>query len=72
MPIAALIAVIYRYVRDELDGRSPQVAPDGTEARVEGDDDGAALTRERVAAPGDPTVGGAAVARDDESPRSSG
>jgi predicted PurR-regulated permease PerM len=72
VPIAALIAVIYRYVRDELDGRHPQVAPDGTEARVEGDDAGAALTREQVAAPGDPTVGGAAVAQEDGTSRSSG
>ena len=30
VPIAALIAVIYRYVRDELDERSPEVADDGT------------------------------------------
>jgi len=72
VPIAALIAVIYRYVRDEIDGRSPEVAPDGTEARIDGDDAGATLTRERVTAPGDPTVGGAAVGRLDESPRSSG
>jgi predicted PurR-regulated permease PerM len=26
VPVAALIAVVYRYVRDELDGRSPEVA----------------------------------------------
>ena len=36
VPIAALIAVVYRYVRDELDGRSPEVAPDGTQARIRG------------------------------------
>jgi predicted PurR-regulated permease PerM len=71
VPIAALIAVIYRYVRDELDERNPQVAPDGTEARIEGDDSGAELTREQVTTPGDPTVGGAAVGRD-EAPRTSG
>jgi len=69
VPIAALIAVIYRYVRDELDERSPEVAPDGTAARLEGDDSGAELTREQVAAPGDPGIGGAAVSRDDTSPR---
>jgi predicted PurR-regulated permease PerM len=69
VPIAALMAVVYRYVRDELDGLNPQVAPDGTEARIEGDDTGAALTREQVTAPGDPTVGGAAVGRTDETPR---
>ena len=27
VPIAALIAVIYRYIRDELDERSPEIAP---------------------------------------------
>jgi predicted PurR-regulated permease PerM len=69
VPIAALIAVVYRYVRDELDGLNPQVAPDGTEARIEGDDTGAALTREQVTAPGDPGVGGAAVGRTDETSR---
>jgi predicted PurR-regulated permease PerM len=55
VPVAALIAVIYRYVRDELDGRHPEVARDGTEAAVAGDDDGAALVRapagDRPAAP---------------------
>jgi predicted PurR-regulated permease PerM len=45
VPVAALIAVIYRYVRDELDGRHPEVAGDSTEAGVTGDDDGAALVR---------------------------
>lgn len=69
VPIAALIAVAYRYARDELDGLSPQVAPDGTVARIEGDDTGAELTREQVTTPGDPTVGGAAVGRTDESTR---
>ena len=72
VPIAALLAVIYRYVRDELDGRNPQVSPDGTEARIEGDDSGAELTREQVTTPGDPSVGGAAVGRKDEAPSSSG
>ncbi len=72
VPIAALLAVIYRYVRDELDERHPHVAPDGTEARIEGDDAGAELTREQVTTPGDPTVGGAAVGREDETPRTSG
>ena len=71
VPIAALLAVIYRYVRDELDGRNPQVAPDGTEARIEGDDSGTELTREQVTTPGDPTVGGAAVGRKDETPHAS-
>jgi predicted PurR-regulated permease PerM len=45
VPVAALIAVVYRYVRDELDGRHPEVADDGTEPAVTGDDDGAALVR---------------------------
>jgi hypothetical protein len=66
VPVAAIIAVVYRYVRDELDGRSPEVAADGTEARVEGDRTGAELTREQVAPPGERS---AAVAAEDESPR---
>jgi predicted PurR-regulated permease PerM len=53
VPIAALIAVAYRYIRDELDGRSPEVAPDGTQARVEGDASGAEVVREPVHAPVD-------------------
>jgi predicted PurR-regulated permease PerM len=51
VPIAALLAVIYRYVRDELDNRSPEVADDGTVARVTGDDTGAEVVHEPVAAP---------------------
>jgi predicted PurR-regulated permease PerM len=61
VPIAAIIAVVYRYVRDELDDRSPEIAPDGTEARIEGDRTGAELTREQVAPPGER---GAAVSAD--------
>jgi len=53
VPIAALIAVIYRYIRDELDGRAPEIAPDGTQARVEGDVTGAEVVRERVTTPAD-------------------
>jgi predicted PurR-regulated permease PerM len=51
VPIAALLAVIYRYVRDELDDRSPEVADDGTRARVTGDDTGAEIVHEQVTAP---------------------
>jgi predicted PurR-regulated permease PerM len=51
VPVAALVAVIYRYIRDELDERSPEIAPDGTEARLEGDVSGAELVREQVTAP---------------------
>jgi predicted PurR-regulated permease PerM len=51
VPVAALIAVVYRYVRDELDGRNPEVADDGTTAQVRGDETGAEVTRERVASP---------------------
>jgi predicted PurR-regulated permease PerM len=51
VPVAALIAVIYRYVRDELDGNSPEVAPDGTRARLVEDESGAHLIREQVAEP---------------------
>jgi predicted PurR-regulated permease PerM len=66
VPVAALIAVIYRYVRDELDGRSPEIAPDGTEARIEGDDSGAELTRQQVDTPGPHE---ATVAATDDPPR---
>jgi predicted PurR-regulated permease PerM len=61
VPIAAIVAVVYRYVRDELDERSPEIAADGTEARLEGDREGAELTREKVAPAGERT---AAVASD--------
>jgi predicted PurR-regulated permease PerM len=53
VPIAALIAVTYRYARDQLDGRSPEVAPDGTVARLQGDVSGAEVVREQVTTPGD-------------------
>jgi predicted PurR-regulated permease PerM len=53
VPVAALIAVIYRYARDELDDRSPEIAPDGTQARLRGDVAGAEVVRERVTLPGD-------------------
>ncbi|MGY1700443.1 AI-2E family transporter [Geodermatophilus sp. SYSU D00766] len=46
VPVAALIAVVYRYVRDVMDGRHPEVAGDGTQTQVAGDDDGAVLTRD--------------------------
>jgi predicted PurR-regulated permease PerM len=58
VPVAALIAVIYRYIRDELDDRSPEVADDGTRARVTGDDSGARVVRDQVAASGSPTERG--------------
>ncbi|RBY97752.1 AI-2E family transporter [Blastococcus sp. TF02-8] len=51
VPVAALIAVVYRYVRDELDDKEPEVADDGTRARVHGDDSGTAVVHEQVAAP---------------------
>jgi predicted PurR-regulated permease PerM len=53
VPVAAIIAVVYRYARDQLDERSPEIAPDGTEARLEGDRTGTELTREQVAPPGE-------------------
>jgi predicted PurR-regulated permease PerM len=51
VPVAALIAVVYRYVRDELDDKSPEVQEDGTRARVTGDDEGAELVHDRVEPP---------------------
>jgi predicted PurR-regulated permease PerM len=52
VPVAALIAVVYRYVRDELDGRTPEVADDGTRVQVTGNDTSATVVRERVRPPG--------------------
>ena len=57
VPVAALIAVIYRYVRDELDGRSPEIQEDGTRARVTGDATGAEVVHDQVAPPASPPEG---------------
>jgi predicted PurR-regulated permease PerM len=54
VPVAALIAVVYRYARDELDGRSPEVADDGTRPRVTGDATGAEVVHDRVPPPQEP------------------
>ncbi|MGY1692563.1 AI-2E family transporter [Geodermatophilus sp. SYSU D01105] len=48
VPVAAIIAVVYRYVRDELDGRSPEVGADGTRAQLSSDASGTTVVRERV------------------------
>ena len=45
VPVAALIAVAYRYGRDQLDGLAPEVGPDGTSAQLTGDSTGAKLVR---------------------------
>jgi predicted PurR-regulated permease PerM len=45
VPVAALIAVAYRYGRDQLDGLTPEVAADGTTAQLTGDSSGALLVR---------------------------
>ncbi|WNV73815.1 AI-2E family transporter [Geodermatophilus sp. DSM 44513] len=58
VPVAALIAVVYRYLRDELDGRTPEIADDGTRVQVTGDETGATVVRERVATPGHRDVPG--------------
>ncbi|WP_448609067.1 AI-2E family transporter [Geodermatophilus sp. URMC 60] len=71
VPVAALIAVIYRYVRDQLDGRTPEVAEDGTRVQVTGDETGATVVRERVATTpaGDAADGGTgATAAGDDTP----
>jgi predicted PurR-regulated permease PerM len=52
VPVAALIAVVYRYARVQLDGRSPEVDAAGTRDEVTGDETGADLTRQPVADPG--------------------
>jgi predicted PurR-regulated permease PerM len=49
VPVAALIAVIYRYVRDELDGKRPEISDDGTRSQVQAVGDGARLVREPAA-----------------------
>jgi predicted PurR-regulated permease PerM len=48
VPVAALIAVAYRYGRDMLDGLTPEVAPDGTRRQLSGDSSGSHLVRERA------------------------
>ena len=53
VPVAALIAVVYRYVRDELDDRSPEIDDEGTRARVTGDESGAEVVHDPVAPPPD-------------------
>lgn len=66
VPVTALIAVSYRYARDQLDGRSPEVDTDGTRAQITGDTAGARLTREQVTSRDRPPEGGDAG---DEPPR---
>ncbi|WP_369135320.1 AI-2E family transporter [Modestobacter sp. I12A-02662] len=46
VPVAALLAVFYRYGRDMLDGLSPEVAADGTRSELTGDSSGAQLVRQ--------------------------
>ncbi|MCU1607473.1 MAG: Permease [Modestobacter sp.] len=48
VPVAALIAVAYRYGRDQLDGLTPEVAADGTRHELTGDASGAQLVRHTV------------------------
>jgi predicted PurR-regulated permease PerM len=48
VPVAALIAVAYRYGRDQLDGLAPEIAPDGTRHQLTGDSSGAQLVKETV------------------------
>jgi hypothetical protein len=59
VPVTALIAISYRYGRDQLDGLSPEVAPDGTRHELTGDATGAQLVKAHV--PDEPV----AQARDD-------
>lgn len=48
VPVTALIAVAYRYGRDQLDGLAPEVAADGTRQELSGDATGAKLVRAHV------------------------
>jgi predicted PurR-regulated permease PerM len=50
VPVAALIAVAYRYGRDMLDGLTPEVASDGTWHELTGDATGTHLVRHAVPA----------------------
>jgi predicted PurR-regulated permease PerM len=45
VPVAALIAVAYRYGRDMLDGLTPDVGPDGMRRQLSGNSAGARLIR---------------------------
>jgi predicted PurR-regulated permease PerM len=49
VPVAAIIAVVYRYIRDELDARFPEIADDGTRPELAGDASGTTVTHEQVA-----------------------
>jgi predicted PurR-regulated permease PerM len=49
VPVAAIIAVVYRYIRDELDAHSPEIADDGTRPELVGDESGTTVTHEQVA-----------------------
>jgi predicted PurR-regulated permease PerM len=49
VPVAAIIAVVYRYIRDELDARFPEIADDGTRPELAGDGSGTTVTHEQVA-----------------------
>ncbi len=51
VPIAAIIAVIYRYARDQLDGKQPEIHDDGTRTEISGDDSGTTVRQEQVASP---------------------
>jgi predicted PurR-regulated permease PerM len=71
VPVTALIAIAYRYGRDQLDGLAPEVAPDGTRQELTGDATGSQLVRapvsdepiaetrdaDRAADPGGPAAG---------------
>ncbi|MCV2487937.1 AI-2E family transporter [Geodermatophilus sp. YIM 151500] len=57
VPVAALIAVVYRYVRDQLDGRGPEVDDAGERPQVTADGSGARVTTEPAGTPADPAPG---------------
>jgi len=63
VPVVALIAVFYRYGRDQLDGLAPEVSADGTSQQLTSDGSGSRLIRRRAgrerqpAGPGSPDAG---------------
>ncbi|SDX82780.1 Predicted PurR-regulated permease PerM [Modestobacter sp. DSM 44400] len=64
VPVTALIAVAYRYGRDQLDGLAPEVDADGTSQQLTGDSSGAQLVRRPAEeeAPANPDAEGVAPA----------
>jgi predicted PurR-regulated permease PerM len=57
VPVTALVAVAYRYARDVLDGRSPEIGPDGVTARLVPAERGVQVVHEQTGSPATPDGG---------------